>query len=297
MSSLLDRVMARRGGEKREVLGGRGQGAGGAAGEAGGDTATSAAGTAASPGFHSLFGSPTCASPKPGPGAKYLICRHRSGENPRSMIALATPPDSALPLPRRGPPPACPREPGFAPTALHLQANGDSAQASYDGPAFLGRTGQGLGRVEAAPRDRDPGHRPAVAAASLSRVLDPALWPHDRRSPARQRRDPGSRHPHGNCQPPLGRAAHPWRAPQARHRRGRAHRLPADADAAAHTVSDLGDVPCQPRPRPGLHRFLYRAHRPLARPVRPRRARSPSPARCPLQRNQHPTATGPLSRL
>jgi hypothetical protein len=44
-------------------------------------------------------------------------------------------------------------------------------QASYEGPTFLGRTGQDLGRVEAVPRDRDPGHRPAVAAASLSRVL------------------------------------------------------------------------------------------------------------------------------
>ena len=92
------------------------------------------------------------------------------------MITLATPPASAPPLPRRRPPPARPREPGFAPTALRLQANGDSAQASYDGPAFLGRTGQGLGRVEAVPRDRDPGHRPAMAAASLPRVLDPALW-------------------------------------------------------------------------------------------------------------------------
>ena len=46
-----------------------------------------------------------------------------------------TPPVSAPTLPLRGPPPALPREPGFAPTALPLQANGDFAQASYDGPA------------------------------------------------------------------------------------------------------------------------------------------------------------------
>src|SRR5438093_9553830 len=38
-------------------------------------------------------------------------------------------------------------------------------------------------------RDRDAGQRPAVAAASLPRVLDQALRPAHPRSPARQRRD------------------------------------------------------------------------------------------------------------
>jgi hypothetical protein len=41
--------------------------------------------------------------------------------------------------------------------------------------ASLGRAGQGLGRVETATRDRNPGHGPAVAATPLPRVLDQAL--------------------------------------------------------------------------------------------------------------------------
>src|SRR5438445_4339980 len=52
--------------------------------------------------------------------------------------------------------------------------------------AFLGRARQSLDRMEAASRDRDSGHRPAVAAASLPRVLDQALRPAHPRSPARQ---------------------------------------------------------------------------------------------------------------
>ena len=52
----------------------------------------------------------------------------------------------------------------------------------------------------------------------------------------------------GRGESPVGRPAHPWRAPEARHRRGRAHRLPADAEAAPPTVSDLADVPRQPCP-------------------------------------------------
>src|SRR5262245_43724791 len=38
--------------------------------------------------------------------------------------------------------------------------------------------------VAAGPRDRDPGHRPALAAAALSRVLVQALRQFERRSPA-----------------------------------------------------------------------------------------------------------------
>jgi hypothetical protein len=68
--------------------------------------------------------------------------------------------------------------------------------------------------------------------ASLPRVLDPALRPHNRRSPARHPRTqgPGQEDGHGEC--PLGRAAHPWGDPETRPRRGRAHRVPADAEAA-----------------------------------------------------------------
>ena len=61
--------------------------------------------------------------------------------------------------------------------------------------------------------------------------------------------------------PLVGRPANPWRAPEARYRRGRAHRLPADPEAALPAVSDLADVSRQPCPRPGLHRFLHGSHR------------------------------------
>ena len=43
--------------------------------------------------------------------------------------------------------------------------------------------------MAAAPRDRDSGYRPAVAAASFLRVLDQALHPAHRRPPTCQRRD------------------------------------------------------------------------------------------------------------
>src|SRR2546427_902701 len=46
--------------------------------------------------------------------------------------------------------------------------------------------------------------------------------------PAVHARDQDSHHPHGHREPPLGRPTNPWRAPEARYRRGRAHRLPAD---------------------------------------------------------------------
>src|SRR3989454_3393627 len=132
------------------------------------------------------------------------------------------------------------------------------------------------------------------SAAPLPRVLEQALWPLDRRSPGRPRRDQDFDHPHGHRKPPLGRPTNPWRAPEARYRRRRANRLPADAEAASPAVSDVADVPRQPCPRLGRPRFLHGSHRALARPLRSRRARSPSPARRPLQRDRTPYC--PLDR-
>src|SRR3989441_11775268 len=148
--------------------------------------------------------------------------------------------------------------------------------------------------VEAASRDRYRRHRPAVAAAPLPRVLEQALWPLDRRSPGRPCRDQDSDHPNGHREPPLGRPTNPWRASEARYRRRRAHRLPADAEAASPAVSDVADVPRQPCRRLGRPRLLHGSHRALARPLRSRRARSPSPARRPLQRDRTPYC--PLDR-
>src|SRR5437016_3892159 len=98
---------------------------------------------------------------------------------------------SSLPLPLRRPPPARPREPRLAPPARRVQENHDTAQAAHDGSPLLGLAGQSLGRVETAPRDRDSGHCLAMAAAPLSRVLDPTLSPADTRSPAHPRGDQG----------------------------------------------------------------------------------------------------------
>src|SRR6266436_4098525 len=111
---------------------------------------------------------------------------------------------------------------------------------------------------------------------------DPAL----RGPPARQRRDQGPRHANGRRQPALGRPANPRRAPQARPRRGRAPRLPADAEAALAAVADVANVSNQSCPGLGRDRFLHRAHRSPPRSLRPRRARPPPPARPPLQRDR-----------
>jgi hypothetical protein len=115
------------------------------------------------------------------------------------------------------------------PVAVYRRTAARSRLRTTDRPFWVGLTRVWAG-VEAVPRDRDPGHRPVVAAAPVLQVLDPALWSLNRRSSARQRRDQGSRHPHGHHKPPLGRPAHPWRDPEARHRRGRAHRVPPDAE-------------------------------------------------------------------
>ena len=97
---------------------------------------------------------------------------------------LLTPPASSLPLSLRWPPPARPREPSLAPAARRVQENDDPAQASQDRSPLLGLAGQGLGRVEAAPRDRDPRHRcalpprrPAPHPRAHSLTIDPAAQP------------------------------------------------------------------------------------------------------------------------
>src|SRR5437867_11425032 len=71
-------------------------------------------------------------------------------------------------------------------------------------------------------------------------------------------------------------------------------RLSLTGETSQIPVADLADVPCQPCPGPGLAGFLHSAHRALARPLRSRRARSPSPARRPLQRDRTPHC--PLDR-
>src|SRR5207249_11544336 len=80
------------------------------------------------------------------------------------------PPASTLPLPLPQPPPARGREPCPAAAARRVQKNDGPTQAAHDGSPLLDLAGRSLGRVEGAPRDRDPRHRPAVAAAPLPRI-------------------------------------------------------------------------------------------------------------------------------
>ena len=156
----------------------------------------------------------------------------------------------------------------------------------------MGWAGQSLGRLEAGSGHRVARHGPAVAAPSL-----PEHWPRLSGRPRVGR-------------PPINAeitalirnmtAMNPlWGAPrihgetqEARHRGGRANRFPADAEAARTPVADLAHVPRQPRPGPGLPRFLHGPHRGLAGALRVPRARSPSPAPRPLQRDRTPH--GPL---
>jgi putative transposase len=68
-------------------------------------------------------------------------------------------------------------------------------------------------------------------------------------------------------------------------------RLSARPTGGRPAVTDLADVPRQPCPRSRLPRLLHGPHRRLPRALRSRRARSPSPAGRPLQRDRaHPTA-------
>src|SRR5882724_1561514 len=130
-----------------------------------------------------------CPSPKLWPAAQAVDLSVLIQTQSRLDDHSPAPPASTLPLPLRQPPPARGREPCPATAARRVQKNDGPTQAAHDGSPLLDLAGQSLGRVEAAPRDRDPRHRPAVAAAPLPRVLDQALWPPDRRSPGRPCRD------------------------------------------------------------------------------------------------------------
>src|SRR5882762_2166741 len=130
-------------------------------------------------------GGRTCPSPKLWPAAQAVDLSVLIQTQSRLDDHSPAPPASTLPLPLRPPPPARGREPCPATAARRVQKNDGPTQAAHDGSPLLDLAVQSLGRVEAAPRDRDPRHRPAVAAAPLPRVLDQALWPPDRRSPGR----------------------------------------------------------------------------------------------------------------
>src|SRR5919106_3369043 len=116
------------------------------------------------------------------------ICRSRPSTIPAGDLP-PTPPVPAPPLPPRRPPSARPRKLGPAPATRRLQANDVPPKAPYDGPAVLGRPGQSVERLAAGAGHRLARHRPALAAATLPRLLDPDLLPPDRRAPPPPRRE------------------------------------------------------------------------------------------------------------
>ncbi len=124
-----------------------------------------------------------------------------------------------------------------------LRVHPGKVRLSHDRSPLLGLAGQGLGRVEAASPDRDPRHRPPMAAAPLPRALDHALRPASGWPSADQRRDRRPRQKNGRDESLVGRPPNPWRTHEARHRGGRADRLPADPQATLTALPDVARVP------------------------------------------------------
>ena len=129
-------------------------------------------------------------------------------------------------------PPARPGEPRLASAARRVHTFGASAQIAHDGLPLVGWAGQSLGRLEAGSGHRVARHGPAVAAPSLPGALDEALRPPSGGPPADQRGDHRPHQKNDGDESPVGRPENPWRTQEARHRGGRANRLPADAEAA-----------------------------------------------------------------
>ena len=151
-----------------------------------------------------------CPSPNSARAGKSLICRLRIRRQSRLDDHPPAPPAPSLALPLRRPPSARLGEPRPAPAARRLQAIRASAQTAPDRSPLVGRPRQSLDRVETGPGDRDPRHRPAVAATSLPPVLDRPLqrpW----RPPARQCRASCPRCTNGRGQSLVGCAPNPWR--------------------------------------------------------------------------------------
>src|SRR3989449_3889588 len=111
--------------------------------------------------------------------------------------------------------------------------------------------------------------------AGLPRVLELEVATRSNRSSARRFGARPARPHHGPRQSPLGRAAHPWRAPQARSRRLTTHGWSAHASPCETALADLADLPRKSRRRSCLGRLLRRAHGDVPRALR---VRSPPPS-------------------
>src|SRR5262245_2299979 len=184
----------------------------------------------------------TCPSPKLCRALEELIYRRRP-----AIVALdddaPTPRVPASPFPDRRSSPARPRKPRPPAATRRLQAGDAQTEAPHNRPPVLDLARQSVEKMETVSRHRHPGHRPAVAAATLPRVLDPPFGSAQRRPPPGQRQDRRTCQDDGRGESLVGCAAHPRRAPEARPRGVRAHRIPLDPKSALPAVPDLAHLP------------------------------------------------------
>ena len=206
---------------------------------------------------------------------------------------------------RLPPPPTRPPAPQRHAAALHPGQ-----------PRALGAPGQPRPGRAVSPAHRAAGHAPALASPAVSLVLAPTVPGHRPRAPpATRARDGRPAHGAGGWQSPVGRGAHPGRAPAARRQRRQVDdpTLAARGPAAAPHGSDVGDLPAQSRPGhlglrlpPGHRCALPPAprllrHRPRHAPRGPRRRAAPPDRRLgrPAAARGHPVrpaAPVPVSR-
>src|SRR5438128_10523614 len=121
------------------------------------------------------------------------------------------------------------REPGAATAARPAPPPFQETSGRSPRPRLLDVALAVVGTVARSALCRSAADRDSLALAGLPRVLELEVAARSNRSPARRFGDRQARPQHGPRQSPLGRAAHPWRAPQAWSRYFTAHGWSAHA--------------------------------------------------------------------
>src|SRR3989475_1046479 len=170
-------------------------------------------------------------------------------------------------------PPA--REPGAATAARLAPPPLQATSGRSPRPRILDVALAMVGTVARGAPCRSAADHDSLAPAGLPRVLELEVATRSNRSSARRFGDRRARPHHGPRQSPLGRAAHSWRAPQARSRRLTTHGWSAHASPCETALADLADLPRKSRRRSCLGRLLRRAHGDVPRALR---VRSPPPS-------------------
>src|SRR2546426_4439282 len=167
------------------------------------------------------------------------------------------------------------REPGAATAARPPPPPLQATSGRSPRPRLLDVALAVVGTVARSAPCRSAADRDSLAPAGLPRVLELEVATRSNRSSARRFGDRRARPHHGPRQPPLGRAAHSWRAPQARSRRLTTHGWSAHASPCETALADLAGLPRKSRRRSCLGRLLRRAHGDVPRALR---VRSPPPS-------------------